>query len=277
MDNNQNMGQPMDNQGYAQPQQAYDPSQMNYGQPQQDYQQGYPQQQMNYQQPQMNYGQPQMQGYDQSQMQYQQSQQMQQPYGQQMQYQNMQQGYGQPQMQYQNMQQGYGQPQMNYGQPQMPAGPKKPVNKKAIIIAAAVLVVAILAIILVPKLFKDSSKTPFDDIEIGMSYKEVSKKIDMETGYGAEYAYGIEGFGVTGELQIIFDSDEKLDHVNWYVDEDDCDSSKQYEAAIEAIKDYYTDEYGKPEVDEDEYSWELSNDLEYELEINDYGFILRYR
>lgn len=269
MDNNQNMGQPMDNQSYAQPQQAYDPSQMNYGQQQMNYQQGYPQQQMNYQQPQ--------QGYDQSQMQYQQPQQMQQPYGQQ--YQQPQQGYVQPQMQYQQMQQGYGQPQMNYGQPQVPAGPKKPVNKKAIIIAAAVLAVAILAIIFIPKLFKGSSQTPFDDIELGMSYKEVSKKLDMDGGFSDDtwYVRGHQAFGVGGKLQLVFDSDNKLDRVNWYVDVSDCASAEQYDDAVEEIKDYYTDKYGKPEIDDGEYSWELPNDLEYELEIDDYGFVLRYR
>ena len=94
MDNNQNMGQPVN--------------------PQVDYTQ---QPQMDYtQQPQMDY--------------------TQQP--------QMQQGYAQPQMQYQNMQQGYTQqPQMQYGYGQpMNKGPKKPVNKKALAIVAAIAVVA---------------------------------------------------------------------------------------------------------------------------------------
>ncbi len=268
MDNNHNMGQPMENQGFVQPQ-----MQQPYGQPQQAYDQ-----------PQMNYGQPQMQ-YQNMQQGYGQPQQ---PYGQpQMQYQNMQQGYGQPQqpygqpqMQYQNMQQGYG--QSPYGQPQMPAGPKKPVNKKAIGIAAAVLLVVILAIIIVPKLFDGKgkkNKTPFDGIEIGMTKKEVAKVIDLDSEYDEDTWYDDdrEAFGVEGSLQIVFDYDGTVDRINWYVDEEDCDSPKAYDKAVEDIKEYYTDKYGEPDKDGVEYNWELPKDLEYELEMKDYGFVLRYR
>lgn len=251
MDNNQNMGQPMDNmqQGYGQPQQMYQQPQQGFVQPQQ----GYGQPQQGFAQPQQMYGQPQMQ------------------------YQNMQQGYGQ---------QPYGQPQMNYGQqpygqPSMPAGPKKPVNKKAIIIGAAILAVVILAIVIVPKLFDKSKggKTPFDGLELGMTKKEVAKVIDSDTDYDEETWYDDDraAFGVEGSLQIVFDDDGTIDRMNWYVYEDDCDSPEACDKAIEDIEEYYTDKYGQPEEDGDEYSWELPDYLEYELEMKDYGFVLRYR
>ena len=246
MDNNQNMGQFTDNQagyapqqGFAQPQQGYAPQQ-GFAQPQQ----GYAPQQM--------YGQPQMQ------------------------YQNMQQPYGQ---------QPYGQPQMHYGQQpygQPPAGPKKPLNKKAIVIAAAVLAVVILAIIFVPKLFGEKgkkNKTPFDGLELGMTKKEVAKAIDSDSDFDEDTWYDDdrEAFGVEGSLQIVFDYDGTVDRINWYVDEEDCDSSKAYDKAVESIKEYYTDKFGQPDEDGVEYNWELPGDLEYELEMKDYGFVLRYR
>ncbi len=260
MDNNQNMGQFTDNQaGYAQPQQGFVQPQQGFVQPQQMYQQ--PQQ--GYAQPQQMYQQPQ-QGYAQPQQMYQQPQQM----------------YGQPQ-QYQQMQQPYSQPQMGYGQPQNQMAPKKPLNKKAIGIGAAVLLVIILAIIVVPKLFGGSSKnnTPFDDVKLGMTKKEVAKVITTNTDYEEDTWYDREckAFGVEGRLQIVFNYDDEVDRINWYVDEADCESSKAYEKAVEDIKEYYTDKYGRPEVDGDEYNWELPMDLEYELEIDGDGFVLRYR
>ena len=217
--------------------------------------------------------QPQMQQYGQSQQGFEQPQ-MQQQYGQPQQYQQMQQPYGQPQQHQQ-----YQQP---YGQPQMQVGPKKPVNKKAIAIVASVLVVAILAIVLVPKLFKDKQKTPFDGLKMGMSMQEVAVALDIEPEFDEStwYKRDVEAFGAVGRLQIIFNYDDEFDHVNWYVDREDCSSSKAYDKAIEEIKDYYTDKYGEPEYDpeENEYNWELSMGLEYELEIQDEDeFVLRYR
>ncbi len=262
MDNNQNNLQSMENQGFVQPQ-----MQPGFEQAQQ-YQPGYGQPQM-----QPNYGQPQ-QGYGQSQQSYGQPQ-MQPGYGQ------SQQGFVQPQMQpgYGQPQQMYGQPQQMYGQPQ--ASPKKPINKKAVAIVASVLVVAILAIIFIPKLFKNNSKTPFDGIKVGMTMSEVSKALDIEPEFDEDtwYKRDVEAFGAVGRLQIVFDYDDVLDRVNWYVDEEDCKSSKAYNNAITEIKDYYTDKYGKPEYEKEdnEYTWEASLGIEYELEINEDDFVLRYR
>ncbi|MBO5387468.1 MAG: hypothetical protein J6A59_04935 [Lachnospiraceae bacterium] len=286
MDNNQNNGQPMDGQGFVQPQQGFVQPQMNYNQAQPQMQSGYGQAQSGYGQPQMQsgygqaqpgYGQPQMQsGYVQAQPGYGQPQ-MQSGYGQ------VQPGYGQPQMQpgYGQAQPGYGQPQQMYGQSQMQAGPKKPINKKMIAIVASIAVVAILAIIFIPKLLKGDAETPFDDIKVGMTMAEVSKALDIEPEFDEDtwYKRDVEAFGAVGRLQIVFDYDDVLDRVNWYVDEEDCKSSKAYNNAISEIKDYYTDEYGKPEYDKEdnEYTWEASLGIEYELEINDEDFVLRYR
>ena len=245
MDNNQNMGQFTDNQaGFVQPQQGFVQPQQGFVQPQQGFAQ-----------PQQGFAQPQ-------------------------------QMYGQPQMQYQNMQPGYGQQpymQPGYGQPQGPTGPKKPVNMKAVGIVAAVLVVVILAVVFIPKLFGKSgsgkSETPFDGIKLGMTMKEVEKALDIEGDYSDDtwYKEDVKAFGVEGRLQIVFDYDGVLDRVNWYVDEEDCKTLKQYNKAIEEIEKYYTDKYGEPEKDGDEYNWELPMDLEYELELQDDGFVLRYR
>lgn len=271
MDNNQNNGQPMDGQGFVQPQQGFVQPQMNYDQAQQ-MQPGYGQSQpqSGYGQPQQMYGQQQMQpGYGQVQPGYGQPQ-MQPGYSQ------VQPGYGQPQMQ-----PGYGQPQQMYGQPQMQPGPKKPINKKMVAIVASVAVVAILAIVLIPKLFKGNAKTPFDGIKVGMTMSEVSKALDIEPEFDEDtwYKRDVEAFGAVGRLQIVFDYDDVLDRVNWYVDEEDCKSSKAYNNAISEIKDYYTDKYGKPEYEKEdnEYTWEASLGIEYELEINDEDFVLRYR
>ena len=231
MDNNQNMGQPIN--------------------PQVDYTQ----------QPQMDYTQ-------QSQMDY-----TQQP--------QMQQGYAQPQMQYQNMQQGYTQqPQMQYGYGQpMNKGPKKPVNKKALAIVAAIAVVALL-IIFIPKIFKPD--TPFDKVKLGMTTKKVMDIYNLtEDDYGmfGDTLYTDEkGFGVEGRLQLCLDfSEVKLDHVNWYVDRDDCESDDAYEEAIKDIKKYYTRICGKPDKDGDELVWE-DDDLRYELDLGDDDeFILRMK
>ncbi len=254
MDNNQNMGQFTDNQaGYA-PQQGFVQPQQGFVQPQQGFaqpQQGFVQPQQGFAQPQQGFAQPQMQ------------------------YQNMQQPYGQ---------QPYGQSQMNYGQQpygQPSVAPKKPLNKKAIGIGAAVVLVIILAIVFVPKLFGGSSsnKTPFDKVKLGMTKDEVKKVIDMDDDYDDDTWYDREckAFGVEGRLQIVFDYDGVVDRINWYVDEDDCESSKAYDKAVEDIKEYYTDKYGKPEKDGDEYNWELPMNLEYELEMESDGFVLRYR
>ena len=205
------------------------------------------------QQPQMNYTQ-------QPQMNY-----TQQP---QMQYQNMQQGYQQPQMQYQNMQQGY----------QRPQGPKKPLNKKAVMIAAAVAVVALL-IIFIPKLFKPD--TPFDKVRLGMSTKKVMETFNLTEDdfgmFGDTLYTDVKAFGVEGRLQLCLDYNEiKLENVNWYVDLEDCASEKEFKEAIKDIKDYYTKEYGKPDKDGDVYEWEAKN-AEYELDVREDEFILRYR
>ena len=228
----------------------------NNGQPM--YGQGFVQPQQGFVQPQMNYDQAQ--------------QQMQPGYGQS----QPQPGYGQLQMQ-----PGYGQPQQMSGQPQLQPVPKKPINKNMVAIVASIAVVAILAIIFIPKLLKGDAETPFDDIKVGMTMAEVSKALDIEPEFGEDtwYKRDVEAFGAVGRLQIVFDYDDVLDRVNWYVDEDDCKSSKAYNNAISEIKDYYTDKYGKPEYEKEdnEYTWEASLEIEYELEINDEYFVLRYR
>lgn len=243
MDNNQNMGQPISPQmDFTQQPQA------GFVQPQMD----------NTQQPQMNYNQQQM-GYGQQQM-----------------------NYGQQQMGYNQQQMNYGQQQMGYGQQPQGYGPITPkpikINKKAMLIVAAIAAVVLL-IIFIPKLFKPD--TPFDKIKLGMSTSKVMKEYDLTDDdygiFGDTLRTKEDGFGVTGNLQICLDYDLlTVDRVNWYVYEEDCKSEKAYEDAIDEIIDYYTDECGKPEKYDDEYTWRKGG-YKYELEVDDDEFTLRYK
>ena len=281
MDNYQNNGQPVEGQGFVQPQMQQ------YGQPQQGFEQPqmqqYGQPQQGFEQPQMQqYGQPQMQSYGQPQY-----QNVQQPYGQ-PQYQNVQQPYGQPQ--YQNVQQPYGQQQaynqqMYANSPQGYGGgpaPKKPIviNKKIIIIAVALLAV-ILAVIFIPKLFK-KSEPPFEDVKLGLTMDEVVEryKIKEKDAHGMDaYKDNVEGFGVEGNLQFCF-SDDTLYMVNWYVYDYNC-SEEDMDKAVDEAKEYYTEELGEPEkednsdFDEIKYVWEYGDGAELELVIGDGYIILR--
>ena len=261
MDNN--MGENMYNPNFGQAQPGYDQSQMQY----QNMQPGYDQLQMQYQNMQP--------GFDQSQMQYQ----------------NMQPGYNQAQMQYQNTQQPYGQPmgynqQMYSGQQgyQTASAPRKPIviNKKIIIIAAAVLAV-VLAIVFIPKLFnKDKIQPPFKHMELGLTMDEVVDKYDIDDKDAHvmdAYKSNVKGFGVEGDLQFCF-SDDTLYMVNWYVYEYDNDED-DVEKAIEEAEKYYTDKYGEPEIednkkyDEVKYVWEYEGDAELELVIGEDYIVLR--
>ncbi|MBR3599072.1 MAG: hypothetical protein IKL53_04255 [Lachnospiraceae bacterium] len=261
MDNNQNYGQPMNDvqQNYGQ-QMYYNQEQ--YGQPQQ--MQGY-----GYQQP-----------YDQGWQQY---PNMQQPYDQQY--------FAQQQMNYNQQQMNYNQQQMYYNQanyvnqPQTYTGeaaPKKKfvINKKIVIIAA-ILVVVVLAVIFIPKLF-NKVKPPFKDVELGLTAKETVEKynIDEKNAHSMDaYKNDVEGFGVEGDMQFCFFNDT-LFMVNWYVYEHQC-GEEDMEKAFDVALEYYTDKYGKPEIEEDEtyfdckYSWEYEGETELELEVDDDYFVIR--
>ena len=194
------------------------------------------------------------------------------------------------QTQYGGMAPGYGQPQMNYNQqmyPNQPQGnpngitPGKQllINKKFIIIAASVVAV-ILAIIFIPKLFSKATP-PFKDIEFGMSVDEVSEEYDVDTAYTVDaYKYEVEGFGVEGNAQFCFYLDE-LNQVNWYVYLDELDDEDDYEKAFDMAKEYYTEEYGKPDKENDYddvplYVWEIDSKNEIQLADHDDFFVLRY-
>ncbi len=210
-----------------------------------------------------------------------------------------QQAYGQPMNQagYQNMQPNMGQPmgQQPYGQ-QMNQGyyqnnyngtnnnmtPGMKINPKILGIVVGVILVIILCVVFIPKLFKgkgDPDTNPFDGLEIGMERELVIEKFDIDDD-GDDYQYAdVEAFGVTGNLQIVFYDDE-LSRCNWYVDDYQCDSEKQFEQAAEDIEEHYTDLYGKPDKEEDgdelECVWvDDENDVEYELEVDDNEIVLR--
>ncbi len=263
-------GQPMNQTNYTNMQQPM--GQSGYGQPMNHT--GYP----NMQQP---MGQP---GYGQ-QMNHTGYPNMQQPMGQP--------GYGQPMNQtgYPNMQQqmgqsGYGQQpqyggyQNNYAGPNNGMTPGMKVNPKVLAIVAAIIVVAILAIVFVPKLFAGGKdKDPFHGLELGMDRKEVCKELGIKDNSDDEYLYAdVDAFGVPGRLQMVFDDDE-LDRCNWYVDDYDCDSEKEFEKAAENIEKTYTKKYGKPDKDTDgdetKYVWE-DDDYEFELAVDENDFVLRW-
>lgn len=270
MDNNQNVGQPMNDaqQYYGQPvyyEQAMYVQPQQYGQPQQ--MPGY-----GYQQPN-----------DPAQQQY---QNMQQPYGQQQYYGQQQMGYNQPQMDY-NQQMSYNQPQMNYNQqmyayqPQGYGGeatPKKPIPVKKIIAVVAALAAVILAVIFIPKLFH-KVQPPFEDVELGLTAEEAIEKYDIkeEDAHSMDaYKNDVEGFGVKGDLQLCF-YDDTLFMVNWYVYEHQCDED-ELEKAFEEALEYYTDKYGEPEIEEryeTVYVWEYEDGAEFEIEVGDDFFVIR--
>ncbi len=227
-------------------QQTYDQSQMNYAQ------QTYDQSQMNYAQ----------QTYDQSQMNY------------------VQQTYDQSQINY--TQPMYNQSQVNYmpSQPQADSNKNKHI-KNICLIVVAVIFIALLASIFIPMLFK--SKDPFANINPGDSLEKTMKRYDFTEDDISHnmVSMDLEGFGIVGSAQICLSKD-RLDHVNWYVREDDCKDRDHYYDVLEEVKDYYTDEYGAPEDVEEQGSdeklvWRSGPNSEIALATHGNKFILRYR
>jgi len=174
-------------------------------------------------------------------------------------------------MQYQNMQEGYG------------TVPRKTIlhNKKVIIILSIAIIVVILGVAFIPKLF-NKSEFPLKGVELGVSLDEVVKEFELKDEYVYDidaYKYGVEGFGVEGQLQFCFYKD-KLYMVNWYVNQKGTEEEAM-EKAIEKAKDYCTDKYGKPEKTENDdfqeiiYVWELEDGSELQLSVCDDYFVLR--
>lgn len=179
-------------------------------------------------------------------------------------------------------QQGYEQWQMNYGQSQQPMAPKKQVNKKAIIVFATILVVAILALIFVPKLI--NTKDPFARIRLGCSSKTIMRQfdIDKEDVHNKDLLIAdLEGFDVKGEAWFYF-GDDKLEVVYWFVEMMDFDDWYAYREFKPAVLDYYTKKYGEPivsqlENDETAYTWFYDETGMVALQDRGTMFVLIYR
>lgn len=145
-----------------------------------------------------------------------------------------------------------------YGQSQQSMNSKKP-NKKAIIIFAAMLVVAVLALIFVPKLI--NTKDPFARIKLGCSSSRIMRQfdIDKEDVHNKDMLIAdLEGFDVKGEAWFYF-SDDQLKDVFWYVEMMDFDDWYAYREFKPEVLEYYSEKYGEPIENKEEdyivYTW----------------------